>query len=212
MDQHRPHIDPAALAPDIDAYRTGDEHAGDRLANALRNPLDTEVRRFLGDGQGDVDDVVQDALVSTLQYLRNRDGFAGDPVRLAVTIARNRCRDLHRWRSTKPTSEITPMSDWLEDGSRSILDELVESERMSMLQRALDGISRTCRRLLHDMYVARIPTDAIRERLGLSTVQGVYYRRTACLDEAKKFLQPVLADRSPVGRVGGLRRKPRPER
>jgi len=212
MSEYHAHIDPQSLHGDMDAYRIGDEAAGNRLVTALREPLRIEIEKYLGRDHGDVDDVVQDSIMATLGYLKRRSDFEGDLVRLAITIARNRCRDLHRWHSSKPSTEITSMSDWLEDGSVSALDEIVSDERVSLIQTALDAISAECRKLLHALYVAGLPTEDVRRRIGLSTVQGVYYRRTICLTEAKKFLQAHTDDRSRGGRVGGNCGTPSPER
>jgi RNA polymerase sigma factor (sigma-70 family) len=212
MSEYHAHIDPQSLHDDMDAYRHGNEAAGNRLATALQKPLQIEVEKYLGRDHGDIDDVVQDSIMATLGYLKHRRDFEGDLIRLSITIARNRCRDLHRWHSTKPATEITTMSDWLEDGSVSALDEIVSSERISLIQKALNAISSECRKLLHALYVAGLPTEDVRRLIGLSTVQGVYYRRTICLAEAKKFLQAQTDDRSRGGRVGGNCGTPRPER
>jgi RNA polymerase sigma factor (sigma-70 family) len=206
------HIDSELLRSDIAAFQAGADDAGSRLALVLRVPLRIEAEKYLSLDHGDIDDVVQDATISTLAYLKNRSDFEGDLVKLAVTITRNRCRDLHRWRSTKPEIEITSMSDWLEDGSASALDEILAEERVSLIQVTLNSISASCRRLLHALYVLGLPTETVRQKTGLSTVQGVYYRRTICLTEAKKFLQEQLRDRSHNGRVGGACGSPRPER
>lgn len=196
-------IDPEAVLADVEAYRHGEAAAGERLAETLRPVLHDAAASFLGPDDGDVDDVVQDATLSTLGYFMGDAEFRGDPVRLAVTIARNRCRDLHRWRRVRPGTEITGMADWLASDDASPLDELLDEERAALVRQAFAALSDACRNLLHAMYVAATPTEMLRDRLGLSTVQGVYYRRTVCIDQAKMFLQTRLRDRSRSGRVGG---------
>lgn len=212
MPSDRHTTDTGPLLAAAAALRAGDDAAADRLAAALRPFLNDAAAGYLGPGHPDVDDVVQDATLSALRYLGGDAEFEGDPIRLAVTIARNRCRDLHRWRRIRPETEVTAMADWLDDGRGSALDELLEQERAGLVQRALDALSDGCRRLLHALYVAGLPTETVRRKLGLGTVQGVYYRRGICLGEAKKFLQKSLHDRSGDGRVGGSRQRPRPER
>lgn len=202
MPQDSVHIDPASLQVDIVAYRQGDPAAGDRLATVLRPVLLAAATQFLGRDHSDVEDVVNDATMATLRYLGEEVGFRGDLVRLAVTIARNRCRDLHRWRSTKPVTEITSMENWLASDASSPLDELLAAERVAMVQAALAALSADCRRLLHALYVAGRSTDEVRRELGLTTVQGVYYRRGVCLDAVKMFLQERFLGRSPGMPVG----------
>ncbi|HPF36775.1 MAG TPA: hypothetical protein P5571_11005 [Candidatus Krumholzibacteria bacterium] len=197
------HLDPEILLADAEAYRGGDVEAGERLATALRPLLSETVESFMGRDDADRDDVVQDSTMATLSYLNGSEPFRGNPAKLAVTIARNRCRDLHRWRRIRPGTEITGMADWLASGDSSPLDEILESERLELVRRTFSFLSESCRGLLRDFYVKGHSTETLRRRLGLSTVQGVYYRRAVCLDEAKTFLQSLLHARSQGGRVGG---------
>jgi RNA polymerase sigma factor (sigma-70 family) len=183
------HIDPAELAPDIAAYRRGDGEAGDRLCERVRPAVRLAVARMLGDDDGEVEDVVQDALLAGLRYLAGDREFAGDPTRLAVTIARNRCRDVLRRRARRPRVAVDSYEEWLADPARSALDDLTAAELHQHLQAALDSLGRHCRDLLRALYVDDLTPEAVRRRVGLTTVQGVYHRRKVCLEKAKKFLQ-----------------------
>lgn len=198
---HR-HIRTANLVADIAAYRAGDDQAGNRLARILHAPLLLEAARFLGDDGADVEDVVQDALLSTLRYLRRHDGTIGDLVKLAATIARNRCRDLLRWRRGKTHVDIVPMSEWLADVSVSPLDDLERSERIRLLGQALETVSKACRRLLRAFYLEKRTAEEIRREIGLGTVQGVYFRRTECLRQARRAFDELLHDTQPPIRRG----------
>jgi len=191
------HIHPEDLLTDIDAYRAGRDEAGERLARVLDAPVRLEASRFLGSEHADVDDVVQDTMLSLLKYLRRCDAPVANLVKLAATIARNRCRDLVRWRSTKVHVDITPMDEWLADESRSPLDDLEKSDRLELLGRALAGISVKCRRLLVAVFYEKQSIESIRQRAGLGTVQAVYYRRTECLRQARRELEKMLAVRPP---------------
>lgn len=212
MPSERRNHDPQRLLSEAAAMRSGEPAAADRLASLLHPILHEAAVVFLGTDHPDVEDVVQDATLSSLRYLGSDAGFRGDPIRLAVTIARNRCRDLHRWRRARPSQEITSMAEWLDDGRASALDELLTAERTGLVQRVLASLSDACRRLLHALYVSGQPTETVRRQLGLGTVQGVYYRRGVCLDEAKSLLQDRLFDRSADGRSGTPGRYPRPDR
>lgn len=186
------HIDPLALAADIVACRAGDPAAVDRLCTVLRPSIRREAARMLGDDDVDVDDVTQEALVAGLGYLRKERGFEGDLVRLSVTIARNRCRDLLRHRARHPHVEIEPLAVWLAAPERSALDDLDESELFALIQSALDRLRAACRQLLHDLYVVGRTPEEVRARVGLRTVKGIYHRRSVCLGQVKKLVQRHL--------------------
>lgn len=190
------------LPLDIRPYRAGEPGAADRLTAALQGPVARDVARFLGDDHADCDDVVQDTLLATLQYLDRDTEFSGDLVRLAVTIARNRCRDLARWHRRRPRVDPDSLADWLADPRRSVLDEIEHTQLMALLQSALGRLSADCRDLLRAMYLEGLATETVRARLGLGTVQGVYYRRSVCLRQVKSFLSRRLHGRSGPGSEG----------
>jgi len=180
----------------IRAFRRGDPGASDRLMNDLLAPIRRNVVTFLGGDHSDVDDAIQDALLETMKYLERDDEFEGDLIRLAVTIARNRCRDLLRWRQRHRHSDYEGLADWLSDSTSSILEQIEELECHRLLQRALNRLSNSCRNLLTALYVDAVPTDTMRRRLGLGTVHAVYYRRGVCLRRAREYLQDLLSGRS----------------
>jgi len=205
MTDRRDKIDPAPFLAAAAALHAGDPEAAERLARALRPILLRTAEEYLGQDHPDVDDVVQDAILSTLRYLAADGGFQGDPIRLTMTIARNRCRDLHRRRASKPQVEISSMQDWLAAETASPLDEMENAQRTVLLQEALNAISDACKRLLHAMYIVSRPTEDLRRELNLGTVQAVYYRRSVCIEEMRKFLHAPREVRSWSGRVGSTR-------
>jgi len=182
------HIDPDLLAADIAAYRAEDDAAGDRLYEFIAPPVRREIGRMLGDA-AEADDVMQETLLACLGYLRGDREFRGDAVRLAVTIGRNRCRDILRRRRLRPQLDIEPFSHWLADPSRSALDDILADELRAILQDVLDSLARPCRRLLQALYVEDRTPEQARAVTGLDTVQGVYYRRGVCLRQARKLFQ-----------------------
>lgn len=186
------HVDPGDLDRDIEDYRRGRDEAGDRLCDLLRGPVRRDAARLLGDDDVDVDDVTQESLLAALGYLRRDEAFSGDLVRLAVTIARNRCRDILRARNRRPHVDIEPLAAWIANPGRSALDELQERERRGLLQAALDLLPASCRQLLHALYVEGRSPQEVQARAGLGTVQGVYHRRSVCLEQARKLVQRRL--------------------
>ena len=104
-----PERDTEAQLPGIlSAFLSGADGADDRLCSVLYKPVIDSVRAFLGRDNQDVDDVVQESLVAVLGYLRKRGEFEGNLVRFAVTIARNRCRNILIWRRRHPQIHIDP--------------------------------------------------------------------------------------------------------
>ena len=209
------HLDPQQLHQDMAEFRGGSAAAADRLFGALHPVVHREAARMLGGQDLEVDDVVQECLTVTLGYMESERGFSGDVVRLSVTIARNRCRDILRARKRRPQVEIETMAAWLASPRRSVLDDLAESDLLCLLQLTLDRLEKACRRLLSDLYLRGLSTEQVRAGLGLDTVQGVYQRRIVCLEKAKKSLQRYLRFGSWTGdqkSQGGLeptqRRKP----
>jgi RNA polymerase sigma factor (sigma-70 family) len=186
------HLDPRQLQLDMTGHRQGVAEASDRLCAALRPVIHRETSRMLGDQDMDAEDVTQECLTTTLGYLEREQEFSGDLVRLSVTIARNRCRDILRQRSRRPQQEIESMADWLASPGASVLDEIAERDLTDILQRTLDNMEEACRRLLEALYIKGLSTEQVRVRIGLGTVQGVYQRRGVCLEKAKKSLQRFL--------------------
>ncbi len=190
------HVSAKELLVLIKALSQGEASAAERLSNALWNPIQLSVGRMLGDNYLEKDDVAQDSLLAALDYFKRDEGFQGDPVKLAVTIARNRCRDILRRNVRYPQVDLTPMIDWIADPAKSALDDLEQDELLVLLQKALNRISTSCSQLLRSIYIQKTPSDTIRRQLGLKSVQAVYYRRGICLEEAKKLLQQGLIFRS----------------
>ncbi len=196
MESHPGHVSAEEILTEINALREGDASAGDRLSRALGNPVHLAVVRILGDNAPDTDDVSQDSLLAALDYFQRDAVFQGDPVKLAVTIARNRSIDVLRRRASHPQVDVDTMADWIADSSRSALDDLEQRDLLDILQDALDRMGQSCSQLLRNLYILKKPTEEIRIQLGLKSVHAVYYRRDVCLQEAKKFLQITLHFRS----------------
>ena len=179
----------------ISSYRAGDPGASDQLIDALEEPVRANVYRFLGPDSPDADDVVQETLVATLRYLEHDVEFEGNLVRLAITIGRNRCRDLKRRHKRWGLSDIEPLADWLASPQQSVLDDIEQSERRQHLHESLNGLSPKCRNLLFSSYIENVSTKEICRQLGLQSVQVFYYRRTECLRRLKKIFLKRTARR-----------------
>lgn len=194
MDSSNQNRDPddKRLVAAIDAYAAGDDGAADYIHEVLRAPVYAAARRFLHADNIDLDDVVQDTLMAIYAYLRRNHGFTGDLVKFAITVARNRCRNLLNWRKVRPQTPVETMAEWLADSEKSPLDSLLDAEVRTILQTALDRLDSTCRALLHAFYLEEKTIEEIRGEIGLKTVQGIYYRRAICLRKIYGLLKKRL--------------------
>jgi len=170
--------------------------AENRLFSVLRTHIRTSVAMFMPLDSKDADDVVGESITVVFSTINRDGGFEGDLIRFAITIARNRCRNIMNQRKRRPQVPIEPLVDWIADDQCSPLDHLLEREDQSGLQKAVDSLDRICRRLLRACYLEGRPIESIREVMGLSTVQGVYYRRTVCLRKLGDILTIHTAEAS----------------
>ena len=199
---HRPRqtasTDPdTAVAKAVEDYLADRPGAGDRLAMLLDAPLRAAASGFLGPDHGDLGDVVQDSSLAVLEHLQRRGEWSGNLVAFAVTVARNRCRNILNWQARWPHTPVESLETWLADPDRDPLDLLAESDLHRTLQDALDNLREPCGMLLRGFYLEGLSAHELRRRLGLTTVQGVYYRRDSCLAEALIALKKRLSICSP---------------
>jgi RNA polymerase sigma factor (sigma-70 family) len=190
------HPDPDELLALARAVAAGDGGAAEELCSRLTPALRNATSRFLRDDE-EAEDVVQETLLAVLNHVRAEAGFSGHLARFAVTVASNRCRNLLLWRRRRSTRPLEPLAEWIAHPDRSPLDALIDTEARALMQEALDRLGPDCRALLRAFYLEGQPIERIRRAVGLSTVQGVYYRRALCLERAARFLKERLADCSP---------------
>lgn len=199
MNEHDPRKQSAA--PDdgehgrlVSAYVAGDREAGERLTALLTDTARITVRHFLNRETLDGDDLVQDAVLSVLDYLRRRGGFTGDLVGFTISVTRNRCRNWLIWKSRHPSAEAETALRTLRDPGSGPLEALAEQEILDLMQKALYRLDTGCRRLLRALYLEGVPVEEMRRRSGLSSVQAIYYRRARCLKSLGRLLKIRLRD------------------
>lgn len=189
-----PNSKPEADSSDPDLARlaagiaAGDSTCEKDLFAILKKHLVVSVSFFLAAGRLEEDDVLLESITAVFNHIRREGGFSGDLIRFAITVARNRCRNIMNQQSRRPQIPIEPLADWIANEERSPLDLLLEQESRSLLQGALDNLSHACRKLLRAFYFEGEDMETIRGRLGLATVQGAYYRRTVCLRDLGNIL------------------------
>lgn len=175
--------------------------AGDTAGEAafvatIQPPVRANVERMLGPGHADADDLVQECVVAVIGHVRARGGFVGNLQVFAVTVARNRCRSHLALRRFRGHVDVDERADILADPAASPLDLCEEAEVRRAVRQALAELDDDCRRLLEDVYLRDVPIEALRQRLGLGSVQAVYHRRCVCLRKVSTLLNRRLFGRS----------------
>lgn len=173
---------------DIAAYIAGDDDAGGRICRSLEAVIRAEVGRFLPATDFERDDIVQETLLALLTYLRKAGRGPDRPVAFVVTMAGNRCRNLYGWRRRRPTTDLHQAAEWLAGGGRDPLEQLEARELEQSLRRAFARLDAPCRKLLLAIYLEERPMEDLRRDAGLTTVQGLYYRKYVCVKKLAGFL------------------------
>ena len=179
--------------------------AGDRICRGIEAVIRAEVGRFLSASDLEQDDIVQETLVSFLAYLR-RAGLSPDrPEAFVVTMAGNRCRNLYRRRSRRPMLDLDLVAEWLPSSVDNPHEQLEKRELKAAIREGFARLDPPCRKLLLSIYFDQRPMEELQREAGLGTVQGIYYRKYACL----KKLQGLLNEHRFGGRDTG-RGRPSP--
>ena len=172
-----------------------DQRADERMIEILRQPVADDVRRFLGGDDPDVEDVVQESLIAALRYLAGDVGTEQRAIKLAVTIGRNRCRDLLRRRRRWQLSDIDEAANQIRSPGISALDAVEHADLREHLLASLAGLSEDCRNLLLLRYMDNMSTRAICRHLGLRSPQAFFHRRAACLRRLRKIFVKRTSER-----------------
>ncbi len=182
-------VESSALVRD---YLADVPQADDRLASFLTLHVGRTVRAFLNSQEPETEDLIQDAVMAVMKFLRRRGGFEGNLTAFANTVARNRCRNHLIWRRRHPGVPLEDHEPFLASHTDGPLDRLLGAEVVTLVQRALDELDDACRNLLRALYLQGVEIDEIRRREGLKSVQSIYYRRSRCLEKAGRFLKRRL--------------------
>ncbi len=180
-------LDRDNLKHDIAAYVSGDDAAGRGVCATLDAAVRQAVYGFLPPDDPDRDDIVQDTLLTLLQYLRASEVCPDNPEAFAVTSARNRCRNLYHWRKLRQNVDIDEMAGRLPCPDASPLDLLDDRETRDLLVEALASLDPECHKLLLDVYLEEKTIESMRREAGLTSVQGIYHRKNICLKKITKF-------------------------
>ena len=181
--------DTARLHDLMSRFREGQDSAGELLCDHLQTDLRKVADGFLGPEDPDRDDLVQDALVALLAYLKQGGAIPANPQSFASTIIRNRCRNLFRWRKYRPSTNLEKVENYYKSPESSPLDLLLDDEVLEGLNSALQELDPVCAELLTGIYLKQHSMERLSRMLGLNSVQAVYYRRNQCLEKIKKIFE-----------------------
>ena len=137
-------------------------------------------------------------MIAMLQYLRRAKVVPGNPEAFAVTIAKNRCRNLHLWRNRRTARDLDEITSSVPHISASPLDLVDEAQRKDLLAETLRSLDPQCRNLLSALCREDTTVEDLRRQLGLKSVQAVYHRRNVCIKKAQALLNRRLFDCRPA--------------
>jgi RNA polymerase sigma-70 factor, ECF subfamily len=186
-----------------EALREGSEPAYEELLTRFQQPVFTLAFRLLGD-QSEACDVVQEVF---LKVFRNIAAFRGQSslktwiYRITVNEAHNARRWFFRHRRKEVELDTNPadLRNWREnipDGQRSPFDEVVDHERHTMIEAALQRINPIFSEAVVLRDIADMSYEEIAEILGvtLGTVKSRILRgREALREELVGSLKPRTA-------------------
>ncbi len=185
-------IDPAELADVIAGVASGVESDERRLHDILASPVTAAVAGFLRSDDVEASDVVQETLVATFRYVKEGGGFEGDIVSFAVTVARNRCRNVVNRRKRRREDPVEDVQERMSDGRPDVVERILSDEALDILRDGIRRLDRICRIVLRAFYIEERTIEEIRSMTGLKTVQGVYYRRQVCIKSLAGLLHGTL--------------------
>jgi len=185
-------INSQSLFHNLNRYIAGDDSAANGICQSLEPLIRSTVMRKLSSHDPDGDDVIQDSMLALLTYLRKSGNIPENPEAFVVTIAKNRCTNLHIWRRPRQTVNLDDLADKLPNIGVSALDLIEKEQRLDLLRHSLEGLQENCRNLLKAIYGGKHSIEELRSSLNLNSVQAVYYRRDICLKNAEKILKRRL--------------------
>jgi RNA polymerase sigma factor (sigma-70 family) len=171
----------------LDLIRKGDEEALVALYESNRKPIAAYIARNSGTTE-DVQDVLQESLVILWERIRSgRFEYKAQLSTFVYATVKNLWSQRLRTKKHLSSAEIDPEAN--EDQSPSVLDSLVEMERVEMVRKALGTIGEQCRKLLLLFYWEEQSMQAIAVQLGFANADTVKAKKYQC----KKALELALS-------------------
>jgi RNA polymerase sigma-70 factor (ECF subfamily) len=174
-DEGRPPAESASNRPRQDdllsvasAANAGDPRAINTLVLHVGGGMLKTVRKVLGPGHADVEDVTQDAVLALLSSLSGFRGectvahFAHRVALLTALAARRRQRTRDRWTEPEVSPESMP-----EEGNRSPLARAISARRRGLVFQLLDELSEPMAEALALHFVLGYTVEEIAESLGV---------------------------------------------
>ncbi len=170
----------------LERIRRGDEGALVDLYHSGRRMIGAFVERNSG-SRDDADDIIQESLV--ILWERVRAGTVAPQAKITTFlygIAQNLwLRRLARKKRERPSDIDLNMAT---SGDPSPLEELIESESVTMLRDALDRLGEPCRSVLLLYYYEECTMQEVADRLGFANADTAKSKKYQC----KKALEQLV--------------------
>jgi len=141
----------------------------------------------------DAEDMLQDALIVLWERVRSgRFEYAARLETFIVATVRNMwLRRLARKKRELPAAAASgePAS-----GESSPLEEIIESEEVELVQRALGKLGDQCRKLLVFYYWDELSMEEIASRLGFLNADTVKSKKYQCKKELQRIIGEIAPD------------------
>ena len=173
----------------IEPAPTGDyisEQQVVEMTHAIQASLPSELSSM------EADDITQDSLVAVLEWVRRRQGFEGNLLNFATTVARNRVRNYELWRRRRAIESNIELHDVVLPEQLDPFKGLEKGELNGLITAALEELSLPEREILQWYYLDDLPAEEIARKPGIRTIQAVYHRRQVALNKLQKILDPRL--------------------
>lgn len=174
------------------SFRVSDASRTAKMLYRSGRGVKTWVRKNCGSRQ-DAEDILQDAVIATLNLLRKPEFVLMVPPKgLLMSVAKKMW--LHELRKRKQNANIS-----LED-EHAIPDHendwLEEELRMQEAEKAISSLGERCRQLLEFFYLEKRSMDWISEKMEFRNRNVVKSMKVKCLDKARALVNTKEYERS----------------
>ena len=171
----------------LDLIRKGEEEALVTLYQSNRKPILSYITRNNGTAD-DAEDLLQEALI--VLWERVRSGRFEYHAKLGTfvfgTVKNMWLRRLARMKRESP-ARLNP--DEHADGGGSLLDDLIENERVLLVRSALEKLGEQCRKLLLFFYWEELSMEEIATHMGFANADTVKSKKYQCKKELEKIVR-----------------------
>ncbi|MBI4429909.1 MAG: sigma-70 family RNA polymerase sigma factor [Ignavibacteriales bacterium] len=176
----------------LELIRNGNEDGLVKLYQQNRKMVSSYVAKNSGTPD-DAEDMLQEALI--ILWERVRSGRYEQTAKLSTfiyaTVKNLWSRKLARTRR-ESSGEID--GDNYGDGERSLLDRLIDRERVELVKNCMEKLGEQCRKLLLLYYWEELSMEQIASEMGFANADTVKSKKYQCKKQLEKFMKGLGAD------------------